>query len=270
MKPEGCKFKWHIWLLFTLNLFLKGFIWNLNLHMCKLILLLYSIEVFLSCIFNTTCKKQTIKNLFRSVRFPAALVFATTLPNRQRWCCVAALLHGNTICRWWGGAPFSMLSRLSTDPEGCESVLWSFPLRSLPRPGNNSAAPLITLVHYCYCIIVTASPRARGGSRKGKEPHSSDWRRRCNERKRGREAKRLWPDWETREKKSEQLERRRAAARRQQRQTVIHGGEKCKTWPTLIFIGKNNPLPDITEPFYIVASTVIWNKTAFQNKNFKL
>lgn len=49
------------------------------------------------------------------------------------------------------------LMSVATDPEGCETMLWSFPLRSLPRPGNNSAALVITLLHYCYCIIVTLS-----------------------------------------------------------------------------------------------------------------
>lgn len=31
----------------------------------------------------------------------------------------------------------------------------------LPRPGNSSAAPVITLLHYCYCIIVTSSLHVR-------------------------------------------------------------------------------------------------------------
>lgn len=133
---------------------------------------------FASCIFNIMCKRQIF--IWKAV--------LSRRTARQQWCCVASwgcVVHGNTICRRW--RRFQTFSRLSTDPEGCERVLWSFPLRSLPRPGNNSAAALITLVHYCYCVIVAASPRARG-SHGGKEPHSSDWRRRCREWERERGA----------------------------------------------------------------------------------
>lgn len=180
-----------------------------------------------------------------------------------------------------GGGGFQMLSRLSTDPEGCESVLWSFPLRSLPRPGNNSAAPLITLVHYCYCIIVTASPRARGGSRRGKEPHSSDWRRHGNEADGEREARRFWPPdctgrlggggvggWEW--WAGGQLERRCTEPLRRRCQTQILGTKfETRTWrraniENVEMYWRNLP-PDGTVNLFIwtqasFAWTFVWNK----------
>lgn len=112
-----------------------------------------------SCLFGLRNIKSTSQGAFKTSKLwretrPTGLPYT---PCTSTKCLKAGVAFGKRYgIRWWLHS--QMLScQLRQILGGCETMLWSFSLRPLPRPGNNSAALVITLLHYCYCIIVTLS-----------------------------------------------------------------------------------------------------------------